>query len=66
MTYNVAVELDSQAELEQVFAWLHNLGLKHIVDWRWFKHGGFVSSVPCTFQFEDAKYADWFALRWAE
>lgn len=64
MTYSVDVEFDSVDELQEAFAWLHGLGLKHIVDWRWFRHGAVGDVTCCTFQFDDSRYADLFTLRW--
>lgn len=65
MTYSIDVELESPNELHAAFDWLSNLGLKHIVDWRWFNHGTVGHIRHCTFQFNNAKYAEWFALRWS-
>lgn len=66
MTYSVDVEFESAEELQDAHAWLLNQGLKHIVDWRWFRHGAVGNYTRCTFQFDDARYADWFTLRFSE
>lgn len=65
MTYDIAVVFDNNDELIQALVWIDSLGIKHIVDWRWFMHfDSIVDCFRCTFQFDRAEYAEWFALRW--
>lgn len=66
MSYNIDVEFESNDQMIEALAWLSKTGLKHLVDWRWFWRNWLLAdSVQCTFQFEDAKHAEWFSLRWA-
>lgn len=66
MTYEVKVSLKKNEVLPDMFDWLEERKQKHLIDWRWFKPEPLSNKMYYTFQFEDAKIANWFAIRWSE
>lgn len=64
--YDVHIPADKvELGLKEVFAWLEQQGWKHLSDWRWYHPFKEEGIHYYTFQFDQEKHANWFALRWS-
>lgn len=63
MYHDVKVDLGPTEVLPDIFDWINGQGWKYMLEWRWFKPE--LHDRRYTFQFDNAKHATMFTLRWA-
>lgn len=61
MTYTVEIRVNATIVVPDIFDWINDQGLQHIVDWRWFR---LADPNMLSFQFDREENATMFALKW--